>query len=113
MLIQFGYVILFSSAFPMAGMCALINNVIEIRSDAFKLCSSMRRPFGQRVENIGSWQVIRGLLSQNCTNSNSSIFGKYIMHRPFGQRVENIGLWQVIRARFHKRVIAMTVIAIT
>ncbi|XP_071509336.1 anoctamin-8-like [Diadema antillarum] len=56
MLIQFGYVILFSSAFPMAGMCALINNIIEIRSDAFKLCSSMHRPFGQRVENIGSWQ---------------------------------------------------------
>ncbi|XP_038077941.1 anoctamin-8-like isoform X1 [Patiria miniata] len=56
MFIQFGYVILFSSAFPLAAVCALINNVIEIRSDAFKLCSSMQRPFSQRVENIGTWQ---------------------------------------------------------
>ncbi|GFW67913.1 anoctamin-8 [Trichonephila clavipes] len=56
MFIQFGYVILFSSAFPMAAMCALMNNVIEIRSDAFKLCMIFQRPFGQRAENIGTWQ---------------------------------------------------------
>ncbi|KAG8126811.1 hypothetical protein E2320_021940, partial [Naja naja] len=36
MFIQFGYVVLFSSAFPLAATCALINNIIEIRSDAFK-----------------------------------------------------------------------------
>ncbi|XP_046398736.1 anoctamin-8 [Ischnura elegans] len=56
MFIQFGYVVLFSSAFPMAGLCALLNNVIEIRSDAFKLCFIFQRPFGQRVPNIGTWQ---------------------------------------------------------
>ncbi|XP_071953284.1 anoctamin-8-like [Antedon mediterranea] len=56
MLIQFGYVILFSSAFPLAGICALLNNLVEIRTDAFKLCTSLQRPFGQRVENIGTWQ---------------------------------------------------------
>ncbi|MEQ2163045.1 hypothetical protein GOODEAATRI_026163 [Goodea atripinnis] len=37
-------------------MCALINNIIEIRSDALKLCTGLQRPFGQRVENIGQWQ---------------------------------------------------------
>ncbi|KAJ8011299.1 hypothetical protein DPEC_G00056710 [Dallia pectoralis] len=57
MFIQFGYVVLFSSAFPLAAMCALINNIIEIRSDALKLCTGMQRPFGQRVENIGQWQT--------------------------------------------------------
>lgn len=41
----------------MAAMCALLNNVIEIRSDAFKLCMIFQRPFGQRAENIGTWQV--------------------------------------------------------
>ncbi|EDO38807.1 predicted protein [Nematostella vectensis] len=56
MFIQFGYVVLFSSAFPLAALCALANNVIEIRSDAFKLCTNLRRPFGERVENIGTWQ---------------------------------------------------------
>ena len=57
MFIQFGYVILFSSTFPIAAVCALLNNVIEVRSDAFKLCSTMQRPFGHRVNNIGTWQV--------------------------------------------------------
>ncbi|KFP09498.1 Anoctamin-8, partial [Egretta garzetta] len=56
MFIQFGYVVLFSSAFPLAAMCALVNNIIEIRSDAFKLCTGLQRPFGQRVESIGQWQ---------------------------------------------------------
>jgi len=57
MLIQFGYVILFSSAYPLAGLFALLNNLIEIRGDAFKLCHIHRRPFGQRVNSIGIWQV--------------------------------------------------------
>ncbi|XP_031948321.1 anoctamin-8 isoform X3 [Corvus moneduloides] len=58
MFIQFGYVVLFSSAFPLAAMCALVNNVIEIRSDAFKLCTGLQRPFGQRVQSIGQWQKV-------------------------------------------------------
>ncbi|XP_041847909.1 anoctamin-8 [Melanotaenia boesemani] len=57
MFIQFGYVVLFSSAFPLAAMCALINNIIEIRSDALKLCTGLQRPFGQRVESVGQWQT--------------------------------------------------------
>lgn len=58
MFIQFGYVVLFSSAFPLAALCALVNNLVEIRSDAFKLCAIFQRPFGEPAENIGSWQVI-------------------------------------------------------
>ncbi|XP_068030017.1 anoctamin-8 isoform X5 [Anomalospiza imberbis] len=58
MFIQFGYVVLFSSAFPLAAACALVNNVIEIRSDAFKLCTGLQRPFGQRVPSIGHWQKV-------------------------------------------------------
>lgn len=57
MFIQFGYVVLFSSAFPLAALCAFVNNVVEIRSDAFKLCAIFQRPFGQPAENIGTWQV--------------------------------------------------------
>ncbi|NWV03396.1 ANO8 protein, partial [Ptilonorhynchus violaceus] len=58
MFIQFGYVVLFSAAFPLAAACALLNNVLEIRSDAFKLCSGLQRPFGQRVHDIGQWQKV-------------------------------------------------------
>ncbi|XP_056374204.1 anoctamin-8 isoform X2 [Hyla sarda] len=58
MFVQFGYVVLFSSSFPLAAVCALVNNIIEIRSDAFKLCSGLQRPFGRRVDGIGQWQNV-------------------------------------------------------
>ena len=57
MFIQFGYVTLFSSAYPLAALCALLNNVMEVRGDAFKLCFVHQRPFVQRAAGIGTWQV--------------------------------------------------------
>lgn len=57
MVMQLGYVVLFSSAFPLAAFCALANNLIEVRGDAFKLCFVSQRPFSRRVNSIGSWQV--------------------------------------------------------
>ncbi|XP_049881261.1 anoctamin-8-like isoform X1 [Pectinophora gossypiella] len=56
MLTQLGHVVLFSSAFPLAALCALVNNACEVRADAFKLCHVAQRPFGERVNSIGSWQ---------------------------------------------------------
>lgn len=57
MFLQFGYVFLFSSVFPAAAFWALLNNVTEIRSDAFKLCRIYQRPFSHPAANIGAWQV--------------------------------------------------------
>jgi anoctamin-10 len=59
MFIQFGYVFLFSSVYPMAAFWAVLNNVLEIRADAFKLCCLYQRPMGRRVKDTGAWQVIR------------------------------------------------------
>nr|XP_029727408.1 anoctamin-10 isoform X2 [Aedes albopictus]XP_029727409.1 anoctamin-10 isoform X2 [Aedes albopictus]XP_029727410.1 anoctamin-10 isoform X2 [Aedes albopictus]XP_029727411.1 anoctamin-10 isoform X2 [Aedes albopictus]XP_029727412.1 anoctamin-10 isoform X2 [Aedes albopictus]XP_029727413.1 anoctamin-10 isoform X2 [Aedes albopictus] len=55
--IQFGYVVLFSSVAPMTAFWAILNNVIEIRLDAYKLCSFFKRPFARRTKNIGAWQL--------------------------------------------------------
>ena len=57
MFLQFGYVFLFSSVFPLAALWALINNITEIRSDAFKMCRVFQRPFAEGASNIGAWQV--------------------------------------------------------
>ncbi|CAH1183687.1 unnamed protein product [Phaedon cochleariae] len=54
--IQFGYVFLFSSVYPIAALWAVFNNVIEMRGDAFKLCRLFQRPFSRRVKDIGAWQ---------------------------------------------------------
>ncbi|XP_053675456.1 anoctamin-10 [Anopheles nili] len=55
--IQFGYVVLFSSVAPLTAFWAILNNVIEIRLDAYKLCSFFKRPFARRTKNIGAWQL--------------------------------------------------------
>lgn len=49
MFIQFGYVFLFSAVYPLAGVWAVINNLLEIRADAFKLCKVYQRPQAKRV----------------------------------------------------------------
>ncbi|XP_037040102.1 anoctamin-10 isoform X2 [Bradysia coprophila] len=55
MYIQFGYVVLFASVAPLAALTALVNNIIEIRLDAFKLCKMYKRPLAKRAKNTGAW----------------------------------------------------------
>lgn len=55
MYIQFGYVVLFASVAPLAALAALVNNIIEIRLDAFKLCKMYKRPLAKRAKNTGAW----------------------------------------------------------
>ncbi|KAF9185624.1 hypothetical protein BGZ50_002979 [Haplosporangium sp. Z 11] len=52
---QFGYISLFSVIWPLTGLCALINNWIELRSDAAKICFHTRRPLPSRTDTIGPW----------------------------------------------------------
>ncbi|CAH0551679.1 unnamed protein product [Brassicogethes aeneus] len=75
MTIQLGYVILFSSAFPPAALCAMFNNLVEIRSDAFKLAYVCQRPFGQRVPNIGTWQNCMEYMSIMAVLVNCALIG--------------------------------------
>ncbi|KAJ2776385.1 hypothetical protein H4R18_005693, partial [Coemansia javaensis] len=52
---QFGRVAFFSVAWPLAPLAALLNNWLELRTDAAKICSAARRPAPRRVETIGPW----------------------------------------------------------
>ncbi|XP_075550239.1 anoctamin-4-like [Dermacentor variabilis] len=54
MTIQFGFVTLFVAAFPLAPLFALINNVCEIRLDAYRYSKRLRRPVAERAPNIGA-----------------------------------------------------------
>ncbi|NXS00923.1 ANO6 protein, partial [Oxylabes madagascariensis] len=57
-LIQFGFVTLFVASFPLAPLLALINNMLEIRLDAWKLTTQFRRMVPQKAQDIGAWQPI-------------------------------------------------------
>ncbi|NXH37445.1 ANO6 protein, partial [Myiagra hebetior] len=58
MVIQFGFVTLFVASFPLAPLLALINNLLEIRLDAWKLTTQFRRMVPQKAQDIGAWQPI-------------------------------------------------------
>lgn len=54
-LMQFGYVLMFTIAWSLAPITALVNNVIEIRFDSFKLLYNNRRPLPLEDQGIGEW----------------------------------------------------------
>ncbi|XP_077273449.1 anoctamin-4 isoform X3 [Temnothorax americanus] len=62
MILQYGFVTLFVAAFPLAPLFALLNNIAEIRLDAYKMVKEARRPLAERVEDIGAWSgILRGV----------------------------------------------------
>uniref|UniRef100_H3CQS8 Anoctamin n=1 Tax=Tetraodon nigroviridis TaxID=99883 RepID=H3CQS8_TETNG len=63
LLVQFGYLSLFSCVYPLTAMLLLINNVTEIRSDAYKICKLFRKPFAPPAANMGVWQIAFEVLS--------------------------------------------------
>ncbi|KAM9351596.1 anoctamin-10 [Symphorus nematophorus] len=63
LLVQFGYLSLFSCVYPLTAVLLLINNLTEIRSDAYKICKLFRKPFCAPVANMGVWQIAFEVLS--------------------------------------------------
>lgn len=55
MVVQFGYLSLFSVVWPLTACSFLVNNWIELRSDAVKICVEMQRPTPRRADSIGPW----------------------------------------------------------
>ncbi|KAG0348045.1 Anoctamin-7 [Podila humilis] len=73
LVIQFGFCTLFVTAFPIAPIFALINNVLEIRVDAYKLLTQHRRPIAQAAQDIGSWGYILALITHISVLTNATL----------------------------------------
>jgi len=72
MVTQFGYTCMFSIMWPLAPVASLVNNIIELRSDGFRLTENCRRPRSVRVDGIGPWLKFLELLSWISAISNAS-----------------------------------------
>ncbi len=57
LVIQFGFVSLFSIAFPLTPLISLITNRFEIEVDKYKILNLYKRPIPYRAKNIGSWII--------------------------------------------------------
>ncbi|XP_048463912.1 anoctamin-6-like [Rhincodon typus] len=58
MVIQFGFATIFVASFPLAPLLALINNIIEIRVDGWKMTTQFRRILAVKAQDIGAWLPI-------------------------------------------------------
>jgi anoctamin-1 len=56
--LQFGFATMFAAAFPLAPICALLNNILEIRIDAQKYTKYKQRTIPTRETTIGIWYKI-------------------------------------------------------
>ncbi|KAM6973471.1 anoctamin-10 [Aplochiton taeniatus] len=63
LLVQFGYLSLFSCVYPPTAILLLLNNLTEIRGDAFKICRLFRKTFSAPVADMGVWQTAFEILS--------------------------------------------------
>ncbi|KAL3632903.1 hypothetical protein CASFOL_025887 [Castilleja foliolosa] len=71
LVLQFGMIMMFACAFPLAFAFAAVNNIAEIRADALKLLVMMRRPIPRADATIGAWlNIFQFLIVMSiCTNS--------------------------------------------
>lgn len=63
LVIQHGHFILFGLAFPLAAVVNLFNNVIETRTDTYKILSVQQRPDTGEAADIGRWLSVLNFLS--------------------------------------------------
>jgi hypothetical protein len=63
MVVQFGYLSLFSVVWPLTACSFLVNNWVEARSDAMKIASNCKRPIPWRADSIGPWLDSLGFLA--------------------------------------------------
>ena len=65
MVIQFAFVTLFAPVFPMAAFIALANNLIEMRSDSFKLYNKQgfQRPLARGGSTVQLWENVIAFVS--------------------------------------------------
>jgi len=54
--VQFTFVSCFSVVLPIAPLICLINYLISMRLDAYKLCKGRRRPLAEKTGGIGVWE---------------------------------------------------------
>ncbi|CAG8692052.1 9670_t:CDS:2, partial [Dentiscutata heterogama] len=73
MVIQFGFISLFGPAFPLAPLFAWLNNITEIRSDAFKYIVETQRPVGFLTQDIGMWENILNIIAFMAVLTNAII----------------------------------------
>jgi len=72
-IIHFAFVVCFSAVLPITPLLVLINQVINMRLNAYKICRSRRRPLAQKTGGIGVWAHVLHIVTVISILTNCSL----------------------------------------
>lgn len=93
MILQFGYLALFSPVWPLVPIGFLVNNWFELRSDFIKICHGSQRPDPVRADSIGPWIESLEFLTWAGTISTATIVHIFGDPITFGGHLFRRGEW--------------------
>lgn len=92
MVIQFGYLALFSPVWPLVPIGFFINNWFELRSDFLKISLEYQRPAPTRSDGLGPWIASLEALTWFGSLSSAAIVHLFGSQKFFGERA-GLSLW--------------------
>jgi len=104
MIMTYGYITLFASAFPFGAFCTVCFLYIEIRSDIFKLEKLARRPMSKKTHTIGTWFFALQTLTYG------SIFTNMMLCCFASDQIDSLIPWMKEYRDFSKQAILMVVL---
>lgn len=73
LVVQYGLLVLFGLAFPLAALINLLNNLIECRTDAYKVLVIKQRPDADDAADIGGWLDVLKFLTRLSIITNTAL----------------------------------------
>lgn len=90
--VQFAYVSCFSVVLPITPLICLINYLVQMRLDAYKVCKVRRRPLAEKTGGIGVWEHLLHIVVVIAVLTNCWLMG--FTHSQFlwiGEKVGTLG----------------------
>ena len=72
--LNFCWVCFFSVVFPWGPACALLNNLVELRADTYRMVRVSTRPVPRQVGGIGTWRAVMGFVVAMAVFVNMAIY---------------------------------------
>lgn len=104
MIMTYGYITLFASAFPFGSACTVLFLYIEIRSDIFKLERLTKRPHVAKTHTIGTWFFALSVITYG------SIFTNMMLCCFASDQIDSLIPWMSQYRDFSKPAILMVVL---
>lgn len=95
--VQFAFVTCFSVVLPITPLVCMLNHLLSMRFDAYKLCRGRRRPLAQQTGGIGIWEHVLHIVTVIAVLTNCALIG--FTNSQFSwlkEQVGDLGLFAIV-----------------